>query len=65
MTTVEGEARKALNRLRRALEKGRRELDSLAGSLRHAEGGDFPAEAYADAEERMEAILALDRKSVV
>lgn len=40
------EARKALNRLRRAAEKAVREMEALQGSLRHAEGDDFPAEAY-------------------
>ncbi|HUP90322.1 MAG TPA: hypothetical protein VM100_13275, partial [Longimicrobiales bacterium] len=37
------EARKALNRLRRALEKTRHELEAVAGALRHVEGSDFPA----------------------
>jgi Cdc6-like AAA superfamily ATPase len=49
MSSAESEARKALNRLRRAAEKAERELASLDGALRHAEGADFPAEAYADA----------------
>ncbi len=40
------EARKALNRLRRAAEKAVREMEALRGSLRHAEGEDFPADAY-------------------
>jgi len=40
------EARKALNRLRRAAEKAVREMEALKGSLRHAEGDDFPAEVY-------------------
>lgn len=40
------EARKALNRLRRAAEKALREMEGLRGSLRHAEGEDFPADAY-------------------
>lgn len=47
------EARKALNRLRRAAEKARRELEGLAGSLRHAEGDDFPEEAYGQVEEAL------------
>jgi hypothetical protein len=51
------EARKALARLRRALEKGRRELDALSGAIRHAEGEDFPREAYREVEERMNEIL--------
>ncbi len=43
---AESEARKALNRLRRAVEKAARELEAVAGALRHAEGADFPAEAF-------------------
>lgn len=46
MTTAESEARKALNRLRRALEKADRELGDLRGALERAEGEDFPAEVY-------------------
>jgi hypothetical protein len=45
-SSAESEARKALNRLRRAAEKARRELDALEGALRHAEGSDFPEEEY-------------------
>jgi hypothetical protein len=44
--SAEKEARKALNRLRRAIEKGLRELDALEGAIRHAEGGDFPEGGY-------------------
>jgi hypothetical protein len=40
--SAESEARKALNRLRRAVEKAARELEALVGALRHAEGEDFP-----------------------
>lgn len=47
------EARKALARLGRAVEKSRRELDSLRGSLRHAEAEDFPEAGY----DRVEAAL--------
>lgn len=45
--SAESEARKALQRLRRAAEKSMRELDSLEGALKRAEGADFPVEAYA------------------
>ncbi len=45
-TSAESEARKALNRLRRAVEKAGRELEAVAGALRHAEGPDFPAAAF-------------------
>jgi len=44
--SAESEARKALNRLRRAVEKAARELEAVAGALRHAEGGDFPAASF-------------------
>ena len=55
--TAEKEARKALNRLRRAVEKGRRELETMVGAIRHAEGSDFPAEEYDAARERLEEVL--------
>src|SRR5690606_40306370 len=54
-TSAESEARKALQRLRRAAEKSLRELDALEGALRRAEGDDFPLERYAGLRE--------DRKS--
>lgn len=57
MTRVESEARKALNRLVRALEKSRREMESLAAAIRHVEGDDFPAEAYREAEDRMDRLV--------
>ena len=57
MAKVESEARKALNRLRRALEKSRRELESLAGAIRHAEGEEFPSDAYRGAEARIDGLL--------
>ena len=59
MESAEKEARKALNRLRRALEKGGRELDALEGALRHPEGGDFPSQEYQGVRERLDWILAL------
>lgn len=46
MATVESEARRALNRLRRALEKADREISELEGALSAAEGEDFPEEDY-------------------
>lgn len=58
MGTIESEARKALNRLRRSVEKSRRELHALVGAIRSAEGDDFPATDYAGAEARIEEILA-------
>jgi hypothetical protein len=53
MTSPESEARKAIARLRRYLEKTSRELGSLAGALRRAEGSDFPADDYAGVERRI------------
>ena len=47
MSSAEGEARKALNRLRRAIEKAEHELGAVEGALRHAEGKDFPADDFA------------------
>ncbi len=44
--TSEAEARKALGRLKRAVEKGRRELEALEGALRKVEGEDFPQGDY-------------------
>ena len=57
MTTAESEARKALNRLRRALEKAERELEALTGALRHAEGEDFPSERYHELSAQLRALL--------
>jgi len=57
MSTVESEARKALNRLRRSLERSQRELETLAGSIRHAQGDDFPGSAYASAEVHIRELL--------
>lgn len=51
-------ARKALNRLRRAAEKAVREMEGLEGSLRHAEGEDFPEEEYREARSRLEAVIS-------
>lgn len=53
MSSVEGEARRALNRLRRSIEKSGKELESLIGALRHVEGEDFPAGLYAEARDRL------------
>ena len=53
MSSVEGEARKGLNRLRRAVEKVAHELEFVAGTLRHAEGADFPADDFAAVQSRL------------
>ena len=52
------EARKSLNRLRRASEKTLAELDKLEGSLRHAEGDDFPYDTYEEMRAHLEAVNA-------
>lgn len=57
MTSPESEARKALNRLRRAAEKAERELETLTGALRHAEGSDFPMETYEEVEASVRKVL--------
>ena len=49
-------SRKALNRLRRALEKTTSELRKLQGSLSHAEGDDFPTADYDKAREELESV---------
>jgi len=59
VSTAVSHARRALARARRATEKTIKELGDLEGALRHAEGEDFPAEAYATARERLEALLDL------
>ena len=44
--STESEARKALARLQRSLEKTARELDAVRGSLIHAEGDELPAAEF-------------------
>lgn len=53
------EARRGLQRLRRAIEKAVHELDGVEGALRHVEGDDFPAESYARAANQLGAVLEL------
>lgn len=55
-TSAESEARKALNRLRRAAEKCLREMETLEGALRHAEGDEFPADEYARVQEALDLV---------
>ena len=57
MTSAESEARKALNRLRRAMEKAERELSGLEGALAHAEGDDFPAATYDEVRDALRVVL--------
>jgi hypothetical protein len=51
------EARRALGRLRRAVEKAESELGAFAGALRHAEGADFPAGEFDEAERRLAELI--------
>lgn len=55
-TSAESEARKALQRLRRAIEKVVRELDALEGALSHVEAEDFPAANYERARQQLLAV---------
>jgi len=57
-TTVEKEVRRALNRLRRAVEKAERELDTVMATIRHAEASDFPEDAYEEAREWMSRVCS-------
>ena len=57
MDSAESEARKALNRLRRAVEKAERELDTLRGALVHAEGDDFPHAEYEKVTDALSGLL--------
>lgn len=47
--SAESEAKRALSRLRRALEKAERELDAVSNALAHAEGQDFPSTQFTEA----------------
>jgi hypothetical protein len=53
----ESEARRALARLRRAMEKAQRELADVHGALRHAEADDFPAADFAAAETHLQGVI--------
>jgi len=55
--TAAKEARRALNRLRHALDKADVELEAVAGALRHAEADDFPAVEFAQAAEHVRLVL--------
>jgi len=57
MESAEKEARRSLSRLRRAIEKGLRELDAVEGAIRHAEGEDFPVEEYEAARQKLSTVL--------
>lgn len=51
------EARRALNRLNRAVEKAGSELDAVAGALRHAEADDFPAGEFEAAADHLRSVV--------
>ncbi len=51
------EARRALQRLRRAAEKAETELGAVRGALRHAEGADFPEADFEQAAAHAAALL--------
>lgn len=51
------EARRALNRLNRAVEKAGSELDAVAGALRHAEAEDFPAGEFETAADHLRSVV--------
>tara|TARA_B100001123_G_scaffold103245_1_gene119677 strand:- start:3630 stop:3896 length:267 start_codon:yes stop_codon:yes gene_type:complete len=55
--SAESRARKALNRLRRAMEKALIDLDALESALASAEGEDFPRRAYAGLRSRIGEVL--------
>ncbi len=65
MTTAESEARKALNRLRRAVEKAEREMSALEGALTHAEGTDFPSDTYEEVNVSLRHILDFTEEEAV
>ena len=53
---VARDARRALQRLRRAVEKTETEIIAVRGALRHVEGDDFPADAFAAASDHAAAL---------
>jgi hypothetical protein len=57
-SSAESDAKRALGRLRRALEKAEHEIDAVRGALRNAEGADFPADEFADAEQHLNSIVS-------
>ncbi|MYA11190.1 MAG: hypothetical protein F4087_16780 [Gemmatimonadetes bacterium] len=59
MKTPEAETRRALARLRRALEKARREVRGLREGLDESESDGYPADDYAEMEEHLGAVTDL------
>jgi len=56
MDTAEREARRALARLQRAVDKTRRELVTLRGALETVEGEDFPQSEYGEIDQHLNAV---------
>lgn len=59
MKTPEAETRRALARLRRAVEKARREVRGLREGLDESEADGYPGDEYADMEEHLRAVTEL------
>ncbi len=59
MKTPEAETRRALARLRRAIEKARREIRGLRELLDRTEAESFPADDYAEMDEHLSAVTEL------
>lgn len=59
MKTPEAETRRALARLRRAVEKARREVRGLREALDRTEADGFPADDYGEMDEHLAAVTEL------
>ena len=59
MKTPEAETRRALARLRRALEKAKREVRGLREGLDESESDGYPGDDYAEMEEHLGAVTDL------
>ena len=59
MKTLEGETRRALSRLRRAVEKARREVRTLRQLLEQSEADGFPGDDYAEMDEHLGTVTEL------
>lgn len=59
MKTPEAETRRALARLRRALEKAKREVRGLREGLDESEADGYPGDEYAEMEEHLGAVTDL------
>ena len=57
MKTPEAEARRALTRLRRALEKARREVRGLRELLDQSEADGYPGDDYAEMDDHLAAVV--------